>query len=132
MTFAKILVPLDGSRVAEAALPRAEELLRGHPEATLLLLRAVEAKVFPGVDPIDAQVSVVHEAEDYLERVAERLRARRFDAAAVFTVYSQNPQPAAMLCYMAGIPRRLAHSREPAYGLLTHRVDEPEPQTLAR
>jgi nucleotide-binding universal stress UspA family protein len=75
MTFAKILVPLDGSRVAEAALPRAEELLRGHPEATLLLLRAVEAKIFPGVDPIDAQVSVVHDAEDYLERVAERLRA---------------------------------------------------------
>ncbi|HEY7250827.1 MAG TPA: universal stress protein [Methylomirabilota bacterium] len=77
MTFAKILVPLDGSRVAEAALPKAEELVRGHPEATLLLLRAVEAKVFPGVDPIDAQVSVVHEAEDSLESVAERLRASR-------------------------------------------------------
>jgi ADP-heptose:LPS heptosyltransferase len=67
-----------------------------------------------------------------IERMAERLRARRFDAAAVFTVYSQNPQPAAMLCYMAGIPRRLAHSREPAYRLLTHRVDEPEPQTVVR
>ena len=47
MTFAKILGPLDGSRVAEAALPKAEELVRGRPEATLLLLRAVEAKVVP-------------------------------------------------------------------------------------
>ena len=75
MTFAKILVPLDGSRLAEAALPRAEELVRGHADTTLILLRATEATVFPGVDPIDAQVAVVHEAEDYLEGVAERLRA---------------------------------------------------------
>ena len=75
MTFAKILVPLDGSRLAEAALPKAEELVRGHADATLILLRATEATVFPGVDPIDAQVAVVHEAEDYLEGVAERLRA---------------------------------------------------------
>jgi nucleotide-binding universal stress UspA family protein len=75
MTFAKILIPLDGSRFAEAALPKAEELVRGNPDATLILLRAAEATVFPGVDPIEAQVSVVHEAEDYLETVAEPLRA---------------------------------------------------------
>jgi lipopolysaccharide heptosyltransferase II len=62
----------------------------------------------------------------------ERLRAERFDAAAIFTVYSQNPQPAAMLCYLADIPRRLAHSREPAYGLLTDRIADPEPERLVR
>ena len=39
----------------------------------------------------------------------ERVRAGRFDGAVVFTVYSQNPLPAAMLCYLAGVPRRLAH-----------------------
>lgn len=75
MNFDKILIPLDGSRFAEAALPRAVELVRNNPEATLILLRATEATTFPGVDPIDAQVSVVHEAEDYLETVAARLRA---------------------------------------------------------
>ncbi len=74
MKFDKILIPLDGSRLAEAALPKAAELVRNNPNATLSLLRAVEAKTFPGVDPIDAQVSVVHEAEDYLETVASRLR----------------------------------------------------------
>src|SRR5581483_3696414 len=31
--------------------------------------------------------------------MAERLRQGRFDAAVLFTVYSQNPLPAAMLCY---------------------------------
>ena len=34
-----------------------------------------------------------------------------FDAAVIFTVYSQNPLPAAYLTYLAGIPRRLAHCR---------------------
>jgi nucleotide-binding universal stress UspA family protein len=75
MRFAKILVPLDGSLLAEAALPKAAELIGGHPGATLILLRAVEATALPGTDLVDAQISVVHEAEDYLETVAARLRA---------------------------------------------------------
>jgi nucleotide-binding universal stress UspA family protein len=74
MKFDTILIPLDGSRLAEAALPKAVELVSNNPDATLILLRAAEATTFPGVDPIDAQVSVVHEAEDYLETVAARLR----------------------------------------------------------
>ena len=69
-----ILVPLDGSLLAEAALPKAVELIRSSAEGTLILLRAAEATTVPGVDPIDAQVSVVREAEDYLETVAARLR----------------------------------------------------------
>lgn len=62
----------------------------------------------------------------------ERLRRARFDAAAVFTVYSQNPLPAAMLCDLAGIPLRLAHCRENPYQLLTHWVPDPEPDRLVR
>jgi len=74
MTFDKILVPLDGSLLAEAALPKAVELIGSNDEATLILLRAAEATTVPGVDPIGAQVAVVREAEDYLEGVAARLR----------------------------------------------------------
>ena len=55
------------------------------------------------------------------------LEARRFDAAVIFTVYSQSALPAATLCYLAGIPRRLAHCRENPYGLLTDWVCETEP-----
>lgn len=62
----------------------------------------------------------------------ERLRRARFDAAAIFTVYSQNPLPSAMLCYLAGIPLRLAHCRENPYQLLTDWVPDPEPDRLAR
>jgi lipopolysaccharide heptosyltransferase II len=62
----------------------------------------------------------------------ERLRRRSFDAAAIFTVYSQNPLPSAMLCYLAGIPLRLAHCRENPYQLLTDWVRETEPESGVR
>jgi lipopolysaccharide heptosyltransferase II len=59
--------------------------------------------------------------------MVERLRQGRFDAAALFTVYSQNPLPSAFLCYLADIPLRLAHCHENPYQLLTHWVVDPEP-----
>jgi lipopolysaccharide heptosyltransferase II len=62
----------------------------------------------------------------------ERLRRSRFDAAIIFTVFSQNPLPAALLCMMAGIPRRLAHCRENPYQLLTDWIQEPEPNRFIR
>lgn len=59
------------------------------------------------------------------ELVAE-LR-RRFDAAVIFTVCTQNPLPAALLCYLAEIPLRLAHCHENPYQLLTDWIPDPEP-----
>jgi lipopolysaccharide heptosyltransferase II len=60
--------------------------------------------------------------------MADLLRERRFDAAAIFTVYTQSPLPAALLCQLAGIPLRLAHCRENPYLLLTDWMPETEPQ----
>jgi lipopolysaccharide heptosyltransferase II len=64
--------------------------------------------------------------------MVDRLRHAQLDAAVIFTVYSQNPLPSAFLCYLAGIPLRLAHCRENPYQLLTDWVAEPEPQKLIR
>ncbi|HEY7315680.1 MAG TPA: lipopolysaccharide heptosyltransferase II [Gemmataceae bacterium] len=61
----------------------------------------------------------------------ERLRQRRFDAAVIFTVFSQNPLPAALLCMLADIPRRLAYCRENPYQLLTDWRPEPEPEQFS-
>jgi lipopolysaccharide heptosyltransferase II len=61
-----------------------------------------------------------------------RLRAGRFDGAVLFTVYSQNPLPAATLCYLADVPRRLAHCHENPYQLLTDWVVDPEPTRCTR
>jgi lipopolysaccharide heptosyltransferase II len=65
-------------------------------------------------------------------RMIEELRARGFDGAVIFTVYSQNPAPSALLCHLADIPRRLAHCRENTYQLLTDWVPDPEPGKLRR
>ena len=56
--------------------------------------------------------------------LVERLRDRRFDAAVIFTVFTQSALPAAYLCHLAGIPLRLAHSRENPYHLLTDWIRE--------
>lgn len=60
--------------------------------------------------------------------MASLLRRRRFDAAVIFTVFSQNPLPAAFLCHLGGIPLRLGHCRENPYQLLSDWVADPEPE----
>jgi len=64
--------------------------------------------------------------------MVETLRNLAFDAAIIFTVYSQNPLPSAFLCYLAEIPLRLAHCRENPYQLLTHVIRDPEPEQFTR
>lgn len=70
-------------------------------------------------------------AGDFFQ-IVELLKQREFDAAVIFTVYSQNPLPAAMLAYLAGIPRRLSYCRENPYELLTDWIPDKEPYTLVR
>ncbi len=65
-------------------------------------------------------------------RMIERLRAGHFDAAVIFTVYSQNPLPSALLCYLSDIPLRLAYCHENPYQLLTDWVLDPEPAREVR
>jgi len=74
MKLNTILVPLDGSTLAEEALARAAEFARG-AGARLVLLRAVAAHSFPGTDLIEAQVGVIREAEAYLAEVEARMRS---------------------------------------------------------
>ncbi|WP_266367604.1 glycosyltransferase family 9 protein [Tellurirhabdus rosea] len=59
-------------------------------------------------------------------KLVELLRRRRFQAAVIFNVQSQNPLPAALLCYMAGIPNVLGYCRENPYYLMSPWVPDPE------
>ena len=68
--------------------------------------------------------------QNQFAELIESLKKRDFDGAVIFTVYSQNPLPAAMLAYMAGIPKRLAYCRENPYHLLTDWMVEKEPYTF--
>jgi ADP-heptose:LPS heptosyltransferase len=69
---------------------------------------------------------------DDLWEVLLQIRARTFDAAVIFTSYSQSALPAALLCWQAGVPLRLAHCRENPYQLLTDWIADPEPHELLR
>ncbi|MGI4813023.1 MAG: glycosyltransferase family 9 protein [Janthinobacterium lividum] len=82
-------------------------------------------------DPPWARNDAAHDPAA-MRAIIERLAAERFDAAVIFTVYSQNPLPAAMLCMLAGIPRRLAFCRENPYALLTDWAAETEPAEQVR
>lgn len=70
-----ILVPLDGSEVAERALPFAEALARAGDDR-ILLVRAVLVRDGPGIDEAGEQAAAVVEAERYLARRARALAAR--------------------------------------------------------
>ena len=59
-------------------------------------------------------------------RLVDRLRFPAFDAAVVFTVFTQSALPAATLLFQAGIPRRAAYSRENPYALLTDWRADPD------
>jgi nucleotide-binding universal stress UspA family protein len=72
-----ILVPLDGSALAEQALPFAEALAEASGSPLLLLCASYVASV-PGLDVADEQVRLVTDAELYLSRVATRLKRRGF------------------------------------------------------
>ncbi|MCB2192702.1 MAG: universal stress protein [Deltaproteobacteria bacterium] len=70
--YKHILVPLDGSTLAETVLPHVERLAKENG-AKISLLQVVIAHTIPGTDPTDAQVEVVERAKKYLGQVAEKL-----------------------------------------------------------
>jgi nucleotide-binding universal stress UspA family protein len=72
LKLATILVPVDGSALAESAITTALDMARPGI-STIILMQAAEAHTLPGVDPTDAQVQIVGEAESYLAGVVERL-----------------------------------------------------------
>ena len=76
--YQKILVPLDGSPLAEQAIPYATELCKGSTEVTLfqvvhlpLPLAAPDVSI---ATPMPDLQELKQEAIDYLESLAQRLR----------------------------------------------------------
>jgi lipopolysaccharide heptosyltransferase II len=122
--------------------PALAALKAAQPQRRLTLMTSTPgAKVAPLIPAIDDWI--IYDAP-WLKATApridslpefemiEQLRQANFDAAVIFTVYSQNPLPSAFLCYMAGIPLRLAHCHENPYQLLTDWAKDPEPEELIR
>jgi ADP-heptose:LPS heptosyltransferase len=105
-----------------------------------LLTSSMAAGIAKYITPVDAVLvynvpwvkhDVASPPDNFLQLV-QLLKQQQFDAVIVFTVCTQNPMPAIMLAYLAGIPRRLAYCRENPYQLLTHWVPDEEPYTMIR
>lgn len=132
-----LAVRLDGAGDVLMTVPALRALKDATPGRHLALLTspagAAVARLIPEVDEVIEYVSpwmkppALPQPDEHLE-MAGRLRRGEFDAAVIFTVYSQSPLPSALLSYLAGIPLRLAHCRENPYGLLTDWVRETEPE----
>ena len=107
---------LPGRRLTLLASPAAAAVAPFIPELHAVL--TCSAPWVKGDTVVDA---------DEMRELAGRLRAVCFDAAVIFSSFSQSALPAALLCFQAGIPLRLAHCRENPYQLLSDWVADPEP-----
>ncbi|MBA4396890.1 MAG: universal stress protein [Syntrophus sp. (in: bacteria)] len=76
MMYEKVLVPLDGSKLAECVFPYVRELAAGGVLRELILLNVVEipsAWVAEGIDLIDIRHLRVNSAQEYLADVQSRV-----------------------------------------------------------
>ncbi|MFH1646830.1 MAG: universal stress protein [Chloroflexota bacterium] len=78
--YKKIIVPLDGSELAECVLPHVETLTGGCGVEEVVLVRAAEPFYMPAGEPVftDAEIKEIedrHEAgaRDYLAKIAKRV-----------------------------------------------------------
>jgi nucleotide-binding universal stress UspA family protein len=85
--FGKMLVPLDGSKRAEAILPHVEELAHRYDKSQVLLLQVIELVpttifISDAVAPLNQEaINIVYkEARDYLERLQARLQENGIEA----------------------------------------------------
>ena len=135
-----LCVRLDSAGDVLMTTPALRALKESQQDCHLTLLTspsgAQAARLVPVIDDViefTAPWMKPRGAEPVADReLINRVAAGAFDGAIVFTVYSQNPLPAAYLCYLAGVRRCLAHSRENPYRLLSDWVPEPEPQQRVR
>ncbi|WP_211319030.1 glycosyltransferase family 9 protein [Mucilaginibacter oryzae] len=115
--------------------PALRKFKKGLNARITLLTSSMAAGITPFIPEIDEVIifdlpwvkQANTERPDALFALVERLKKYHFDAAVIFTVYSQNPLPSAMIAYQAGISRVLAYCRENPYGLITDWVPDEEP-----
>jgi heptosyltransferase-2 len=113
---------------AVISLPALLKLRERFPAAELTVLaRPTVAGVYGSVAGVDRVIDFEHQGRHrgwggWL-RLAGELRAQRFDLAVLF----QNAFQAALITFLAGIPRRLGYARDARGPLLTHPIRLPRP-----
>lgn len=132
-----LLVRLDSLGDVILMTPAFRAIRDSQPRASLTLLTSPTGGQIAGLNPdLDAVLTYNSPLTDpWLQapqtperelRLVETLRRGEYDGAIIFTSYHQSPLPAALLCYLAGIPLRLGATDDGAGSLLTTRHHWPE------
>lgn len=110
-------------RAAARAVPEAEITLLASPAGSQVapLLPWVGNVIVRRVVWQDASGALPLDPGRELDLVRE-LAGGAFDAALIFTSFSQSPWPPAYACYLAGIPVRIGQAKDFGGSLLTHPV----------
>ncbi len=80
--FKKILVPLDGSKLAEKILPQVKELVKFSGAEVHLLKVVMSYEIDPKKDKEELE-KLAGEAQEYLDQVAARLKKKGIQASAI-------------------------------------------------
>jgi len=131
-----LCVRLDNIGDVLMSTPAIRALRHASPDAHISLLAsragASLAPFLPDVDDVIAHdapwVKNANAAPAATRDLVDTLQQRQYDAAVIFTVYTQSALPAALVCHLAGIPAVLAHVSENPYHLVSHWVRETEPE----
>jgi nucleotide-binding universal stress UspA family protein len=79
--FKKILVPLDGSKLAEKILPQVKELVKFSGAEVHLLKVVMSYEIDPKKDKEELE-KLAGEAQEYMDQVAARLKKKGIQASA--------------------------------------------------
>jgi ADP-heptose:LPS heptosyltransferase len=132
-----LLIRLDNLGDMLVTTPAFHAVRQSLPDAQLTLLASPVGAQIGRLDP-DIDDVIVYQAPwmdpwhelpqdpPREQQMIAQVTARKFDGAIIFTSYHQSPLPAAYLCYMAGIPLRVAASIDGPGSLLTTRHKHPE------
>lgn len=116
--------------------PALRELRRAYPNARITLLASpAGSQMVPLLPWVNHTITWRATWQDIAktslpdpqkeQALVELLKKECFDAAFIFTSFSQSPYPPAYACYLAGVPLRVGQSREFGGGLLSQWIKPP-------
>jgi ADP-heptose:LPS heptosyltransferase len=111
--------------------PALRALRKQYPLASITLLASPAgsqmAELLPWIDDVLVWRATWQDASGRMPQdpareasLIQTLRERHFDAALIFTSFTQSPYPPAYAAYLAGIPLRVGLSKEFGGSLITH------------
>lgn len=122
--------------------PAIRAVKQRYPQASLSILTSHSGSLIaPYISSIDhvhicdvpwAKHGANTQSSQQVSHLISQLKDEQYDCAILCTTFSQNPLPAAMVCYLAEIPRVVGYCRENPYNLITDWVPDPEPLDCVR